>query len=95
MNDDARDWIQATAGRSGGSSRRESRRAGRVQRGEGKKCLAPVSGHVAPVKASEAALPTGPMDVEVGSPESPQGAEFRHGPVVADGAEPLRTGEAG
>ena len=74
---------QATTRPSGGLSMREARRAGRMQREEEGKSRPGVPGRTRPIIESVATLPRGPTDGELGSPESPQGAEFKQGPVSA------------
>jgi hypothetical protein len=73
-------WIQPTAGRSGGSSRRAARRAGRVHR-DWKAMSRPAEpGRSFPRRSSVAALPKGAADgAPLGSAGSPHGAELTHG----------------
>ena len=74
------DRVQTTAERSGGSSRLEARRGGRTQRGEGGRSRPVAWGDKCPHRASIANLPVGAADGALGSPGSPHGAAFRHGP---------------
>jgi len=76
-------WNQATTRPSGGSSMREARRAGRMHREKEGKSRPGVPGRTRPIIESVATLPRGPTDGELGSPESPQGAEFKQGPASA------------
>ena len=76
-------WNQATTRPSGGLSMREARRAGRMHREEKGKSRSRVPGRMRPIIESVAILPRGPTDGELGRPESPQGAEFKQGPVSA------------
>ena len=76
-------WNQATTEPSGGSSRREARRAGRMHREEERKSRPGVPASRCPFIESVATLARRPADGELGSPESPQGAEFKQGPVSA------------
>ena len=80
-------WNQARMRRSGGRSRREARRAGRRQRVENGSRMPTVSSRRCPNIASDALLPTGPSEGALGSPESPQGAEF-----IWHGLAPARSG---
>ena len=76
-------WNQATTRPSGGSSMRAARRAGRMHREEEGKSRPGVPGRTRPIIESVATLPRRPTDGELGSPESPQGAEFKQGPLSA------------
>ena len=76
-------WNQATTRPSGGLSMREARRAGRMHREEEGKSRPGVPGRTCPIIESVATLAKRPTDGELGRPESPQGAEFKQGPVSA------------
>ena len=76
-------WDQAMAVPSGGSSRREARRAGRMHREEEGRRLSEAWGRMCPIIESVAVFPTGLTDGELGRPESPHGAEFKQGLELA------------
>ena len=81
---------QARGRPSGGSSRREARRAGRTwEEGAVRKPRRP-SGPGGPSIASVAALPTWEPGEPVGSPDSPHGAAFRQG--LASSSSPTEDG---
>ena len=80
FEDDDATRIQPRAVSSGGSSRRDARRAGRTQGGEGKRWRAAGRGGTAQDAARVVALPLGPATGAVGSPPSPpQGEDFMQG----------------
>ena len=84
---------QARGRPSGGSSRREARRAGRThEEGAGRKPRER-SGPGGPTIASVAALPTWKRGEPVGSPDSPHGAAFRQG--LASSSSPTEDGASG
>lgn len=70
---------QAMAVPSGGSSRREERRAGRTHREEVVRRLSDDRGRMYPIIESVAVFQTGLTDSELGRPESPHGVEFKQG----------------
>jgi len=86
---------QVTARRSGGSSSREARRAGRMHRGGEGRSRPAASGRECPQMARVAVSPKGPADEALGNPESPHGAEFRHGLEAARAGPAAGTGAGG
>ena len=74
---------------------REARRGGKMHRAEKGTSGSQLTGLVHPAMACVATLHTGPNDGEPGRPESPQGAEFKHGPRLASFPGVIRFGADG